>query len=66
MYEKLKNKLNLSDIIRYFIIFNKGYDDVETRETIDITLKGMLSGAVMSLLNEDIKKINNCTKNFKK
>ena len=59
LYEKLKNKLNLSDIIRYFIIFNKGYDDVETRETIDITLKGMLSGAVMSLLNEDIKKINN-------
>jgi len=62
LYENLKNKLSLSDIIRYFIIFNEGYDDVETKETTDISLKGVLSGAVLSLLNENIKKISDVYK----
>ena len=59
LYEKLKNKLSLSDIIRYFIIFNEGYDDVETKETTDISLKGVLSGAVLSLLNEIVPLVKN-------
>ena len=61
LYEKLKNKLNLKDIIKYYIVFNKEYDDIEKQETIDVNLKG-LSTSVLSLLNENIKNIDKNSK----
>lgn len=58
LYEKLKNKLSLENIVRYFIIFNEQYDTMQEEEAKDINMKGMYSGAALLSLSEEIIKID--------